>query len=420
MAARRSEPRRCGTATSCAARDGEPDLLYIDLHLVHEVTSPQAFDGLRLAGRPRPPARPHRRHRGPQRPDRRTSTSRSPTRSRRKQVEVLRGQHRRVRHHPLPDGRPRTRASSTSSGPSRACTQPGMTIVCGDSHTSTHGAFGALAFGIGTSEVEHVLATQTLPQARPGHDGRHRRRRAARRASPPRTSSSPSSAASAPAAASAHVIEYRGSAIRGLSMEGRMTVCNMSIEAGAKAGLIAPDDTTFAYLEGRAHAPTGAAWDAAARRLAHARHRRRRHLRQGGAPRRRRASRRTSPGAPTPAQVVPLDGVGARPPTTSPTPNERDSGRAGPRVHGPHGRHADARRRRRHRVHRLVHQPPHRGPAGRRRGGRGPAGDGRRAHPGRARLVRGEGTRPRPRASTRSSPPPASTGASRAARCAWP
>ena len=151
-------------------------------------------------------------------------------------------------------------------GPEQGLTQPGMTIVCGDSHTSTHGAFGALAFGIGTSEVEHVLATQTLPQMRAGHDGDHRRRRPARRASPPRTSCSRSSPASAPAAASARCIEYRGAAIRALSMEGRMTVCNMSIEAGARAGLIAPDDTTFAYLEGRPFAPKGADVGARARR----------------------------------------------------------------------------------------------------------------------------------------------------------
>ena len=187
-----------------------------------------------------------------------------------------------------------------------------MTIVCGDSHTSTHGAFGALAFGIGTSEVEHVLATQTLPAdaARSTMavtvDGR-----AAGRASPPRTSSSRSSAGSAPAAASAHVIEYRGSAIRALSMEGRMTICNMSIEAGARAGLIAPDDTTFAYLEGRPHAPKGADWERALGRLADARPpttappstRRSRstrptlspHVTLGHQPRRRSARRSTAP-----------------------------------------------------------------------------------------------------------------------------
>ena len=142
-------------------------------------------------------------------------------------------------------------------GPEQGLTQPGMTIVCGDSHTSTHGAFGALAFGIGTSEVEHVLATQTLPQHAPEHHGRHRRRRAARRRHRQGPRSSPSSGASAPAAASARSSSTGARPSGRLSMEGRMTVCNMSIEAGAKAGLIAPDETTFAYLEGRALRPHG-------------------------------------------------------------------------------------------------------------------------------------------------------------------
>ena len=147
-------------------------------------------------------------------------------------------------------------------GPEQGLTQPGMTIVCGDSHTSTHGAFGALAFGIGTSEVEHVLATQTLPQRRPAIDGRHRRR------GPPRRGHGQGPGPGhhrhdRDRRRLGHIIEYRGSAITGLSMEGRMTVCNMSIEAGARAGMIAPDDTTFAYLEGRDHAPKGAAWEAA-------------------------------------------------------------------------------------------------------------------------------------------------------------
>ena len=142
-------------------------------------------------------------------------------------------------------------------GPELGLTQPGMTIVCGDCHTSTHGAFGALAFGIGTSEVEHVLATQTLPQQQAKTmavtvDGELRRRRHA-----PRTSRSPSSARLGTGGGAGHVIEYRGSAIRDLSMEGRMTVCNMSIEAGARAGLVAADDTTIDYLEGRTDAPDG-------------------------------------------------------------------------------------------------------------------------------------------------------------------
>jgi len=237
-----------------------PDLLYIDLHLVHEVTSPQAFDGLRLAGR------------GVRRPDLTVATEdhNVPTTDihlpiadpiSRRQVEVLRQNCAEfgVTLHPM--GSP-GQGIVHVIGPEQGLTQPGMTIVCGDSHTSTHGAFGALAFGIGTSEVEHVLATQTLPQTRPGWmavtvDGELRSGVTAKDvilAIIGRLGTG---------GGIGHVIEYRGSAIRALSMEGRMTVCNMSIEAGAKAGLIAPDDTTFAYLEGRAHAPRGAAWERA-------------------------------------------------------------------------------------------------------------------------------------------------------------
>jgi 3-isopropylmalate/(R)-2-methylmalate dehydratase large subunit len=242
------------------AAEGEPDLLYIDLHLVHEVTSPQAFDGLRLAGR------------GVRRPDLTLATEdhNVPTDSlvqpvadpiSRKQLETLRANCAEfgVRLHPMGDP---NQGIVHVIGPEQGVTQPGMTIVCGDSHTSTHGAFGALAFGIGTSEVEHVLATQTLPQSRPG-------------------TMAVTVEGDLPAGVTAKdvvlaiigrigtgggigsVIEYRGSAIRSLSMEGRMTVCNMSIEAGAKAGLIAPDETTFEYLKGRPYAPTGAAWDEA-------------------------------------------------------------------------------------------------------------------------------------------------------------
>ena len=239
---------------------GEPDLLYIDLHLVHEVTSPQAFDGLRMSGRP------------VRRPDLTVATEdhNVPTENihlpiadpvSARQVEVMRANAREfgVDLFSMGDAR---QGIVHVIGPEQGRTLPGMTIVCGDSHTATHGAFGALAFGIGTSEVEHVLATQTLPQSRPkwmsidvdgvlpdgvtakdvilaiiGHIGT--------------------------GGGIGHVIEYRGSAIRSLSMEGRMTICNMSIEAGAKAGLIAPDDTTFAYLEGREFAPKGAQWEQA-------------------------------------------------------------------------------------------------------------------------------------------------------------
>ena len=240
--------------------EGEPDLLYIDLHLVHEVTSPQAFDGLRLSGRT------------VRRPDLTVATEdhNVPTADidqpiadpiSRKQVDTLRANAAEfdVVEHPM--GSP-DQGIVHIIGPEQGLTQPGMTIVCGDSHTSTHGAFGALAFGIGTSEVEHVLATQTLPQARPktlavNVDGELR---------PGVTAKDVILAILGVLGTSGgigHIAEYRGSAMRSLSMEGRMTVCNMSIEAGAKAGLIAPDETTFEYLRGRAHAPQGELWDAA-------------------------------------------------------------------------------------------------------------------------------------------------------------
>jgi 3-isopropylmalate/(R)-2-methylmalate dehydratase large subunit len=239
---------------------GEPDLVYIDLHLVHEVTSPQAFDGLRLAGRP------------VRRPDLTLATEdhNVPTDLlsgpiadpvSRKQVETLRANCKEfgVRLHRMGD---RGQGIVHVIGPQLGVTQPGMTIVCGDSHTSTHGAFGALAFGIGTSEVEHVLATQTLPLVRPKTmavtvEGRLQAGVTAKDLVLALI------AQVGTGGGQGHVVEYRGEAIRALSMEGRMTVCNMSIEWGARAGMIAPDETTYAYLKGRPHAPRGADWDAA-------------------------------------------------------------------------------------------------------------------------------------------------------------
>ena len=232
--------------------DGEPDLVYIDLHLIHEVTSPQAFDGLRLTGRP------------VRRPDLTIATEdhNVPTIDIDKpiadpvsklQVDTLRANCKEfgVRIHSLGD---KDQGVVHVVGPQLGITQPGMTIVCGDSHTSTHGAFGALAFGIGTSEVEHVLATQTLPLLRPktmaiNVEGTLK---------PGVTSKDIILAIIAKigtGGGQGYVIEYRGSAIRALSMESRMTVCNMSIEAGARAGLIAPDQTTFDYIKGKPHAP---------------------------------------------------------------------------------------------------------------------------------------------------------------------
>jgi 3-isopropylmalate/(R)-2-methylmalate dehydratase large subunit len=250
--------------------EGEPDLLYIDLHLLHEVTSPQAFDGLRAASRKvRHPDLtiatedhnvPTTGITGPGVP---LTGPDSPVTDpvSRTQVEALRKNCAEfgVRLHPMGDA---DQGIVHVIGPQLGLTQPGLTIVCGDSHTSTHGALGALAFGIGTSEVEHVLATQTLPQARPKTmaitvDG----------ALPEGVTAKDLILAIiaeiGTAGGQGYVLEYRGSAIRALTMAGRLTVCNMSIEAGARAGLVAPDEVTFAYLEGRAHAPSGAAWEAA-------------------------------------------------------------------------------------------------------------------------------------------------------------
>jgi 3-isopropylmalate/(R)-2-methylmalate dehydratase large subunit len=240
--------------------EGEPDLLYIDLHLVHEVTSPQAFDALRSAGRV------------VRRPDLTLATEdhNVPTIDIDKPIAdpISRAQVEALRTNCAEFGVPLFPLGSEDQGivhvvgPQLGLTQPGMTVVCGDSHTSTHGAFGALAFGIGTSEVEHVLATQTLPLKPfktmaitvngPLPDGV--------------TAKDLILAVIArigTGGGQGYVLEYRGEGVRGLSMEGRMTLCNMSIEAGARAGMVAPDETTFTYLEGRPHAPTGADWDAA-------------------------------------------------------------------------------------------------------------------------------------------------------------
>ena len=240
--------------------DGEPDLVYIDLHLVHEVTSPQAFDGLRLAGRP------------VRRPDLTLATEdhNVPTVDidqpiadpvSRVQVETLRRNCAEfgIRLFPMGDA---GQGIVHVVGPQMGLSQPGLTVVCGDSHTSTHGAFGALAFGIGTSEVEHVLATQTLPLVRPATMAV-----TVTGALPAGTTAKDLVltliAKVGTGGGQGHVVEYRGEAFTSLSMEGRMTVCNMSIEWGARAGMIAPDQTTYDYLQGRPHAPSGADWDAA-------------------------------------------------------------------------------------------------------------------------------------------------------------
>jgi len=249
---------------------GEPDLLFIDLHLVHEVTSPQAFDGLRAAGRKvrRPDLTiatedhnvPTTGITGPGVP---LSGPGSPVTDpvSRTQVEALRRNAAEfgVRLHSMGDA---GQGIVHVIGPQLGLTQPGMTIVCGDSHTSTHGAFGAIAFGIGTSEVEHVLATQALPQVKPKTMAIN-----VEGALPEGVSAKDLILAIigqiGTGGGQGYIVEYRGEAIRSLSMEGRLTVCNMSIEAGARAGLVAPDETTFEYLKGRPHAPQGADWDAA-------------------------------------------------------------------------------------------------------------------------------------------------------------
>jgi 3-isopropylmalate/(R)-2-methylmalate dehydratase large subunit len=236
----------------------EPDLLYIDLHLVHEVTSPQAFDGLRQAGRP------------VRRPDLTVATEdhNVPTIGvdlpiadpvSRTQVETLRRNCAEfaVRLFPMGDAE---QGIVHVIGPQLGLTQPGMTIVCGDSHTSTHGALGAMAFGIGTSEVEHVLATQSLP-LRPFRTMAVNVTGALRPGVTAKDIILALIAKIGTGGGQGYVIEYRGAAIEALSMEARMTVCNMSIEAGARAGMIAPDDTTFEYVKGRTYAPSGDAWD---------------------------------------------------------------------------------------------------------------------------------------------------------------
>ena len=302
MTAPRTLAEKIWDAHVVYSHEGEPDLLFIDLHLIHEVTSPQAFDGLRLAGRT------------VRRPDLTVATAdhNVPTTDidrpvadpiSAKQLQVLNANCEEFGITCYPMGDP-NQGIVHVIGPEQGWTQPGMTIVCGDSHTSTHGAFGALAFGIGTSEVEHVLATQSLPQQRP-----------ATMAVTVEGELAPGVTAKDVAltiigaigtgGGIGHVMEYRGSAIRSLSMEGRMTLCNMSIEGGARAGLVAPDETTFDYLNGLR--PRALRRRLGGRRLvlAHADHRRGRHLRQGG-------------GASTPATISPHVTWGTNPAQVAP------------------------------------------------------------------------------------------------------
>ena len=361
-------------------------MIYIDRHLVHEVTSPQAFEGLRMAGRP------------VRRPDATVAVAdhNTPTtpvgeggmdEESRIQVETL---EKNVAEFGVPyfDMNDARRGIVHVIGPEQGLTLPGMTIVCGDSHTSTHGAFGALAFGIGTSEVEHVLATQTLIQ-RPAKN-----MRVAVEGSLPLGVTAKDVILAiigklGTAGGTGYVIEYAGRAIRELTMEGRMTVCNMSIEAGARAGLIAPDETTFKYLEGRPYAPKGGAWELALgqwRRLPSDKGANfdsqldliaRGHPADGDLghqPAGRAADHRRHSRSGQRAGREPSRGVGAL-----------------ARLHGPDAGHAPGRRADRPRVHRLVHQRPHRGPARRRRDRARPQGRGGRVGHGRAGLRPGEG-----------------------------
>ena len=365
--------------------DAQPDgtcLLYIDRHLVHEVTSPQAFEGLRLTGRKvrRPDATLAV-------PDHNVPTS---DRSQPIVDEISRLQVDTLTRNCEEFGvelfgmRDVRQGIVHVIGPEQGFTLPGTTIVCGDSHTSTHGAFGALAFGIGTSEVEHVLATQTLVQKQPktmriSVDGEL----------PVGCTAKDVILAIigkiGTAGGTGYVVEYAGSVIRGLSMEGRMTICNMSIEAGARAGLIAPDEKTIQYFKGRPMAPKGAAWEQAAALVAHPALRRGCRLRHRDPPRRRHHRAAGDLG-----HLAPGRGAdhrrGARPQGGHERgPPSGHGALAG--IYGPEARHADGRGQGRHRVHRLLHQRPDRGPAG-----RGQLVEGKRVSPTvRAMIVPGSG-----------------------------
>ena len=393
---------------------GAPDLLYIDLHLIHEVTSPQAFDGLRMNGRP------------VRRPDLTVATEdhNTPTEDQDKpiadeisatQIETLRTNTKEfgIVHYPMGH---ENNGIVHVMGPEQGLTQPGMTIVCGDSHTATHGAFGSIAFGIGTSEVEHVLATQTLPQARPGTmaitvNGD------LRPGVTPKDVILHVIGVIGTGGGIGKIIEYRGDVFENMSMEGRMTVCNMSIEGGAKAGLIAPDETTFEYVAGRPNSPVGAELEAAIedwKTLAT----------DDGAVFDEEVIIDAADIAPqvswgtNPAQVMPIDGVIPGPTTstirTSPTlqlePSSTWISRLAPRSRTSRSTPSSSAAARTAGSRICERRPP--SP----RGARSPTA----CAPLSYRAPAWSSSRPKPRACRRSSAKPALTGGSRGARCASP
>ena len=370
-----------------AEEPGAPALLYVDLHLVHEVTSPQAFEGLRAEGR------------RVRRPDLVVATMDHNVPTTADVVggadEISRAQMETLRRNCEESGITcfgvghRWQGIVHVIGPELGLTLPGTVIVCGDSHTATHGAFGAFALGIGTSEVEHVLATQCLRQFRPRTmevriDG----------ALPPGVTAKDVALGVlrtiGTAGAAGHVVEYAGQAVRDFSMEQRMTLCNLTIEGGGRAGMIAPDATTVAYVEGRTYAPRGAAWDAAVAAW---------------------SELRSDPGAAFDRTVV-IDAAragadghlgddprpvgadhrqGARPGELPRTRRHASSGRAGARLHGPGPGHGDRGHPGGRGLHRLLHQRADRGPPGRRLGARGPEGPRRPAGPGGPGIGAGQG-----------------------------
>ena len=404
-------------------RDDGTCLIYIDRHLVHEVTSPQAFEALRVAGRTGAPARPDAGGPRSQPADHRAARRRGQAASRSPTPKAPASSTRCASNAPAFGVRYIDAADAEQGivhvvGPEQGFSLPGATIVCGDSHTACHGGLGALAFGIGTTRGRACAGD---PDAA-ARASRRRWKCASRAISAPGVTPKDLIlhiiGVIGTAGGTGHVIEYRGKVFEEMSIEGRLTVCNMSIEGGARAGLVAPDETTFAYLKGRPYAPKGADWDKAVawwRSLAT----------DPGAKFDKSVTIQAADIEPTvtwgtsPEDVVAIGGVVPAPESFA-DPSKQQAAQVSLDYMGLAARHADDRHRSAERVHRIVHQQPHRGPARRRRGAARAAprpltSNGRSSSPARA----WSSARPRPRASTRCSPTPASNGASRAARPAW-